>query len=175
MAYEFEKDEVYCQLVKLVLNSEGGYVNDPHDKGGPTKYGIAVNYNRGILVAMGIEDVRLLTYEQAKQIYYVKYYKASGADMLAQKSIRLAYLHFDASVNNGIGAASKFLRSCSAFEKIKFVAGAGSNQDFWATVFIDYLSHRISFYTQIATWQRFGRGWMNRIAGLLEHAKQMNN
>lgn len=174
MAFEYESDSVYCELVKLVLNSEGGYVNNPKDPGGPTKYGIAVNYNRGILDSLGVKDVRNLTYEQAKQIYYRKYYLACGADLLAKRSVKLAYLHFDSAVNHGVGRSSLFLRMCSGFEKFNAVAGGpGVNVDFWNDQFYDYLAARLQFYTQIKTWSTFGKGWINRIAGILRHVDEM--
>lgn len=152
----FLQDEVYCKLVNLVLNSEGGYVDNPKDPGGPTKYGIALNYNRAVLSALGVKNVRDLTYEQAKEIYYHKYYKASSADTLAKQSQRLAYLHFDAAVNHGVGQAAKF------------------NTASKSNAFL-YLSLRLKFYAQIKTFPTFGKGWTNRMAGVLLHMSSMPN
>ena len=46
----------------IILGSEGGYVNDPRDSGGETKYGIAKKFYPNL-------DIKNLTVEQAKAIY----------------------------------------------------------------------------------------------------------
>lgn len=50
-----------------VIGYEGGYVNDPNDKGGETKYGIAKRWYPDI-------DIKNLTLEEAKQIYWKDYW-----------------------------------------------------------------------------------------------------
>lgn len=172
--FEFQQDEVYCRLVHLILNSEGGYVNDPDDPGGATKYGITMRDNRAVLLTLGVKDVRNLTYDQAKQIYYNKYYRASGADVVAAKSVKLAYAHFDSAVNHGVGTAARFLRQCSGFDKFKNFEGAGKNIDFWDDQFHDYLAARLLFYVQIRKgggFQKYGGGWVNRVARMLQSVR----
>lgn len=77
-----------------------GYVNDPVDAGGETKYGVAKNANPSLNIAT-------LTWEQAKQVYYDKYWMGGGCHLLTP---RLAILHFDGCVNHGVDRASKFLQ-----------------------------------------------------------------
>lgn len=77
-----------------------GYVNDPNDAGGETKYGIAKNSNPNV-------DIANLDWETAKEIYFKKYWLGSKCDKLDG---RVAVLHFDGAVNHGIGRASKFLQ-----------------------------------------------------------------
>ena len=57
----------------FTLSWEGGYVNNPADPGGETKYGISKR-------AYPKLDIANLTLEQARDIYYRDYYRA-GADM----------------------------------------------------------------------------------------------
>ena len=78
-----------------------GYVNDPADPGGETKYGIAKNANPTI-------DVTHLTWEGAKAIYYSHYWLNGKCD---QMDGRVGALHFDGCVNNGVGGAAKFLQN----------------------------------------------------------------
>ena len=34
------------EIIEQILKHEGGYVNDPNDRGGETKYGITKNHNQ---------------------------------------------------------------------------------------------------------------------------------
>lgn len=77
-----------------------GYVNDPADAGGETKFGIAANANIGV-------DIRLLDWVDAKDIYKRKYWDAVKADKLQPKT---AIVVFDCAVNHGVSQASKFLQ-----------------------------------------------------------------
>lgn len=77
-----------------------GYVNDPLDAGGETKFGVAKNANLDV-------DIARLTWQQAKEIYYQRYWLAGSCQALPP---RIAVLHFDGCVNHGIKQASKFLQ-----------------------------------------------------------------
>jgi len=54
------------RCIAFVLRHEGGYVNDPRDPGGETKYGISKRAYPGL-------DIKNLTEEQAKEIYRQDY------------------------------------------------------------------------------------------------------
>lgn len=77
-----------------------GYVNDPTDTGGETKFGIAKNANPTV-------DIKSLTWDQAKAIYKRKYWDPLCLDNVPSK---VAVLIFDCSVNHGPGQAAKFLQ-----------------------------------------------------------------
>ena len=51
----------FNEIIEKVLEHEGGYVNDPKDLGGETKYGITKRFYPDI-------DIKNLTIEQAKEI-----------------------------------------------------------------------------------------------------------
>ena len=55
-------------IIEEVLKHEGGYVNDPDDAGGETNFGIAKKFNPDV-------DIKNLTKEGAKKIYYDKFYQ----------------------------------------------------------------------------------------------------
>lgn len=78
-----------------------GYVDDPLDRGGETKFGIAQNANPDV-------DITTLTWAQAKAIYHDRYWVTGGCERLANN---LAILHFDGCVNHGVVRAKKFLQS----------------------------------------------------------------
>ena len=53
----------FLKAFEKVLRHEGGYVNDPLDLGGETKYGISKRSYPHL-------DIKNLTLDQAKQIYF---------------------------------------------------------------------------------------------------------
>ena len=77
-----------------------GYVNDPLDAGGETKFGVAKNANPDL-------NIKTLTWDQAKDVYYRRYWLASKCDKL---NGRYAALHFDIAVNHGVTRAAIFLQ-----------------------------------------------------------------
>lgn len=163
MSFPYEGDELYCDLVKLVINSEGRYSNHPADPGGPTMFGVAWNYNATILKFMGVKDVRDLTIEQAKQIYYTKYWLSSDAHKVPHKA--LAYIHFDCAINCGVGAAKGFLERLSE-KPWNFTSVGRANLALWIRLYLEYSSFRIVYYTHCKNRKSFLEGWMNRMASV---------
>jgi len=87
--------------INSVLKHEGGYVNDPKDAGGETKYGISKRSYPNV-------DIKNLTLEEAKAIY-----KRDFWDNQAYKNINdieLSTKMFDLSVNMGATQANKLLQ-----------------------------------------------------------------
>lgn len=92
------------QIVDLTIKAEGGYVNDPADRGGATKYGITQSVAR----ANGYSgDMRDLPLQTAKDIYKREYaIKPGFADFPSEVAAEL----FDTGVNMGTSTATKFLQ-----------------------------------------------------------------
>jgi len=84
-----------------LIGIEGGYVNDPTDRGGETKYGISKR-------AYPHLDIRNLSLEAAKKIYYDDYWKSSGAEQMLRYELSLEL--FDTAVNMGQSISRKFLQ-----------------------------------------------------------------
>lgn len=95
------------QAIELVLKHEGGYVNNPADKGGETKYGISKRSYPNV-------DIKNLTLEQAKAIYKRDFWDVSNYQRI--NNYKVASKVFDLSINMGILQATKILqralRSC---------------------------------------------------------------
>ena len=67
------------QILDEVIRREGGYVHDPADRGGPTKYGITQRTLRAWRgQAVTAADVRRLTKDEARAIYRRRYVDAPG-------------------------------------------------------------------------------------------------
>lgn len=72
------------------MRAEGNatYTDDPDDAGGPTKFGLALNYNRDVLPDkngdgyINAADVRLLEREDARQVWERVYWRGNGCHLL---------------------------------------------------------------------------------------------
>ena len=86
------------QMIDDVIRREGGYVDHPRDRGGPTKFGITQStLSRHLGRPASADDVRGLTPDVAADIYRRYYYEAPGLDLLPQS---VQPFVFDAAVNN---------------------------------------------------------------------------
>ena len=95
------------QLAEEIVAREGGYVNDPSDPGGATKYGVTIHTMRALGIDLNKDgvvntaDVKLISMELAKDIYLKHYFYKPGIDKLPaalQASV------FDMYVNSGNNA-----------------------------------------------------------------------
>lgn len=169
----YKDDPFYIQIIPLVLNAEGGYVNHPNDPGGETKYGIAFNYQKNNLAKMGIHSVKDLTLDQAREFYYEFFWKACKADKIPD--INLAYLHFDSAIQHGIGIANRFLAALKP--QPQFFEGNGKNSFLFNKLFQQYYADRLKYYSTIivrnAKLRVFAAGWLNRMAHLLDNLDKL--
>ena len=95
---------VFDRCFEHTVGLEGGYYNHPKDKGGPTMYGVAWNFNKKWYNKVGItrsDEVANLTLEQAKEIYFLKYWKPSKCDKFEQYK-DLVKTYFDMCIHAGI-------------------------------------------------------------------------
>lgn len=97
------KDEIFNDI----LGKEGGYINNPDDKGGPTNWGITEKVAR----AHGFTgDMRNLTRLQAVAILDADYWTGPRFDQVNQLSPNIAAELCDTGVNMGPAVAAKFLQ-----------------------------------------------------------------
>ena len=95
------------QLIEALIEREGGYVNHPADKGGPTCFGIT----EGVARAHGYRGpMRQLPREEAAAIYKRLYWLRPRFDEAAKRSPRLAAELFDTGANMGPAVAATFLQ-----------------------------------------------------------------
>lgn len=95
------------QVIDGLIGREGGYVNNPDDKGGPTNWGITQKVAR----AHGFQgDMRTLTREQAVAIYEADYWFGPRFDQVALLSESIAVELLDTGVNMGPAVQVKWLQ-----------------------------------------------------------------
>src|SRR4051812_10693489 len=94
-------------LVDGLIDREGGFVDHPADKGGPTCFGIT----QAVARANGYAGpMRLLPRGEAIAIYLRLYWQRPRLDEVAKRSGRLAAELFDTGVNMGPAVAVTFLQ-----------------------------------------------------------------
>ena len=70
------------QIAKEIVGREGGYVNDPDDPGGATKFGVTIGTMRRLGMDLDgdgqvtTHDVKALTQAQAVEIFVRDYFEA---------------------------------------------------------------------------------------------------
>lgn len=155
----------FDQAFNELIGHEGGYVNNPDDPGGETKYGVSKRSYPDI-------DIKTLTLQRAKDIYYRDFWAATAADKM--KTYDLAYAVFDAAVNSGVSASKKWLQMALKVEAdgklgVKSLAALSNltaEQERVAAARM--LGYRLDAMTYMR-WSTFGKGWARRIAALLQY------
>ena len=95
------------QLIDALIEREGGYVDHPADRGGPTRWGITTAVAR----ADGYDGpIARLPRPRAAAIYRARYWTGPGFDRVAAYAPRIAAELFDTGVNMGPATATGFLR-----------------------------------------------------------------
>jgi len=92
------------EAVKFTLGEEGGYVDDPRDRGGATKQGVTqASYDSWREShGLGVQDVRLMPDSEVRDLYRERFWDAGHCDVLPS---RLGVVHFDWCVNHGVSGA----------------------------------------------------------------------
>ena len=94
-------------LIDELMEREGGYVNHPADKGGPTRFGITETVARAHGYAGAMAS---LPRGEAAAIYRRLYWLRPKLDAVAQRSGKLAAELFDTGANMGPAVAATFLQ-----------------------------------------------------------------
>jgi|SRR3990167_2887359 len=158
--------EAFNKCIEIVLKSEGGFQRNPNDSGNwsngklvGTKYGIAARFFPGL-------DIKNLTIEGAKTIYYEKYWKPMNLIGITSGDVVLQI--FDFGVNAGRGTS---IRIAQRLVKVKADGKLGPISKYAINNFPDFLdafkTARILYYRKIAEKPRnagFLQGWLNRVS-----------
>lgn len=163
----------YAECLAHVLKFEGGFVDDPDDRGGATNQGItqatfdAWQDNR----ELPRRAVRDITDYEVEAIYHVRYWSPCRGDDLHPP---LDLVVFDAAVQHGPHRAIKWLQELVGVQ----VDGTSGEKTLYAvnghvlsngvTDLVDaYMTHRASFYASIIardpSQKKFQKGWANRM------------
>ncbi|RIA44064.1 putative peptidoglycan binding protein [Hephaestia caeni] len=95
------------RLINDLIKREGGYVDHPADKGGPTNWGVTEQVARAYGYA---GSMKALPRGRAEDIYRKRYWSGPRFDQVGQRYPRLAEELFDTGVNMGPAVAATFLQ-----------------------------------------------------------------
>ena len=154
----------FAPALAIVLGFEGGFVDDPHDPGGATCYGVTLDTLsawRGHRCS--VQDVRSLTHQETAPLYRAHYWNGVQADAL-QPGVDLVV--FDGAVNQGVGGITRILQEAVGVEAdgalgpltLKAVSSRYASE-----VIAAVQAARIASYRKDAGFARFGTGWLRRV------------
>ncbi|GAA4401293.1 glycoside hydrolase family 108 protein [Quisquiliibacterium transsilvanicum] len=95
------------QYIEALIAREGGYVDHPADRGGPTTWGITEQVARAYGYHGRMQD---LPRSEAKAIYLERYWEAPRFHQVNDLSAAVAEELLDTGVNMGTGVAARFLQ-----------------------------------------------------------------
>lgn len=158
-------NELFQKALRFVLIREGGYVNDPDDKGGATNKGITQRVYNGWLASKGLasKDVKNITNDEVALIYYNNYWLKADCDNMSKI---FAVYCFDTAVNMGAGVVKATgMTRCEEFLK------AAQYKDPDKFLFARIMKYRE--FAKVGKQAKFLKGWLNRVEALRQFAKTL--
>ena len=151
---------MFDQAIQVIFKHEGGYVDHPNDPGGETNFGISRR-------AFPNEDIKNLTKQRAKEIYYQHYWSPLNLYRLDNANVCLEL--FDMAVNAG---KSRAVRMAQRLIGVKVDGKLGpltamAINNYQRDFVMDYKHARKVFYEYLANkysrYNVFLKGWLNRV------------
>lgn len=165
-------------LLDGIIEREGGYVDHPADRGGPTNYGITLaTFNEALAdpdyALHPSSTIKGLSKSEAKAIYAAKY--LIKPKIIAIAPPLLCAFVFDCAVHHGPATAIKWLQRAAGAEddgRIGPATLARVNAPYAEAYLLNaVIAQRLQHFGRLITKDPsqavFAHGWMNRVAGLM--------
>jgi len=158
---------------RFVVGAEGGFTNDPNDRGNWTSgiigEGELKGTNKGIsAMSYPNRDIEKLTDAEIAKIYESDYWHPMRCDYVSYPK---GLVMFDCAVNQGRNRAARFAQSASG-AVVDGIMGRNTIMAMQLTtdeIFVEkFLSLREDHYRRLSTFERYGKGWLRRI----EHVRK---
>lgn len=162
--------------IDIILNHEGGFVNHPADKGGPTKFGVTQKtYSAYLGRPASLQEVKDMDVETAREIFEINYLTGPRIHLIPNPLMTMV---LDMSINHGPRNALKMVQrvvNAAGFGPItvdgrlgpKTRAALNATISAMGNMFQNALvEERIRYYHQKViedpTQEVFLKGWTNR-------------
>ena len=159
---------------QLVLQSEGGFVDNPNDPGGATNHGVTLDsWSDFIGQTVSIGQIKALTPDDVRPFYKTRYWDVLGCDQLPGG---LDYCVFDFGVNSGIHRAAISLQVVLGTHLDGIIGPQTietANQQDEKTIIGKYQTLRLQFLSGLQGSAYFGNGWGARVAKVTATAMEM--
>ena len=165
-------------FVEKIIIHEGGSLisDDPDDRGGTTKYGISIKFAGSINLDLDNDgrttsaDIIALTLEDAKKIYFEHFWEKIQGHLLPRG---LAYIAFDAAVNQGVYAGSVDLQRSLGVKDDGIIGPKtrlAAHSQYSTDTVNEYCARRMRRYGMTGKFEKFGLGWSRRLFDVHQYA-----
>ena len=164
----------FKESLRLLLKSEGGFVNHPKDPGGMTNCGVTcktwAEYCNKTVAQISEQEMRSLNHEKVSSLYKEMYWDVCKCDDLPSG---VDYMVFDFGVNAGCGTAKKILQRAVGVAQ-DGVIGSDTlrkiNNLTLQEIIILFSRAKEDYYRSCKNFDTFGKGWLNRINEVKKNA-----
>jgi lysozyme family protein len=167
--------ENFALALGEVLQTEGGYSDDPRDPGGATSHGITQHEYDHWRAEHGESprDVRQIDPNEIEAIYRSDYWNPIRGDDLPSG---VDYCAFDFAVNSSPLRAARFLQRAAGavpdgvIGPMTLAAVGRADPQRLIEAMCDA---RLDYLQALPTWPHFGRGWASRVVEVKADAEGM--
>lgn len=177
----------FDESIRIVLEHEGGFSDDPDDTGGPTNFGVSLRWLKSVKDDdddgwlegdfdhdgdVDVDDIRKMTMNDAVALYKRQWWDRYGYDKL---SGLVGFKTFDFSINMGPGRAHRLLQEAlnTCGEKAKVDGKLGpltleaASRCAELNLLLALMQAAMQFYIRITIRRpknmKFLAGWGNRV------------
>ena len=154
-------------LARFIRSWEGGFVNDPRDRGGATNKGITIGTFRAVFGKdKSVTDLKNMTLQQWEYIFKKYFWNKWKADDIKDEWV--AYLVVDwlwCSGSHGITKVQKYLGlNPDGVVGPKTISKINSLDS--KLLFTNLWKLRESFIRGLRQFSTYGKGWLRRLNGI---------
>ncbi|MBQ2189089.1 MAG: peptidoglycan domain protein [Bacteroidales bacterium] len=168
-------------LKPFLLSWEGGFVNDPDDRGGATNKGVTITTFRSVFGQdKTVDDLKHITDEQWLQVFKKFYWDKCKADLIESQSVANILVDWFwcsgtkaiRSVQTLVGTVADGVIGAKTIAAINNY-NAGSQCDLFELIHLN----REAYIKEIAVGSqaKYKRGWMRRLNGIQYRKLVYNN
>ena len=174
-----KKIDYFPEAYAVVLKHEGGYTNDPVDRGGATSFGISLAFLKSGNIDIDgdgdvdIDDIKAIRNNHAENIYRTFFWDKNRYNEIENKTVAIKL--FDTAVNVGASRCHKILRdTLNAIIVGKLEVNGKMDDEVMDIINIiepkmlleEFRIQQANFYQSLVTktpkYKKFIAGWLNR-------------